>query len=193
VALWSSKSCLGLYPKISSDVDDFLCGLAGTATWWWMRGDFTILWNGPCARAFLLPCQDHRKRGSQRHVSSCDTSRSRLHPALVRTRAARMATHRRLDRLRVYLYAGELRKTWIVDRIGVKISICHSRCGAPKGQNSPLWLTVSRLQSRCKYGRASLSALRKAIPKPVETTVKVVFGVIGGILLAAVVMWLFAH
>ena len=33
----------------------------------------------------------------------------------------------------------------------------------------------------------------KPVPKPVETTAKVVFGIIGGILLAAVLMWLFAH
>ena len=33
----------------------------------------------------------------------------------------------------------------------------------------------------------------KPVPKPVETTAKVVFGIIGGILLATVLMWLFAH
>jgi predicted nucleic acid-binding Zn ribbon protein len=31
------------------------------------------------------------------------------------------------------------------------------------------------------------------IPKPVEQTVKIVFGIIGGILLAIVLMYFFAH
>jgi hypothetical protein len=70
--------------------------------------EFQPIWRCPCARAPQSRCQLHRKRESQRHVNGCETSRSRLHPALVRTTGDQMEVHRRLDRRRDGLCAVEL-------------------------------------------------------------------------------------
>jgi hypothetical protein len=48
----------------------------------------------------------NRKRESQRDVSGCEISGSRLHPRLRGTTADRTATHRKLDQRRDGLYAG---------------------------------------------------------------------------------------
>ena len=67
--------------------------------------------NRPCARAFGLRCQHHRKRESQHHVTGCGAWRIRLHSqrhSARRTTGDRRAAHRKSDRRRDDLLRGQV-------------------------------------------------------------------------------------